>query len=95
MSVFLAPELLLQVKTYSFAIDLWSLGITIFELLFGYSPFYPPSACLNEKLYIPPEASETSLHDFLNVLLNRDPTLRTTALELLHHPWFQCAYNDR
>lgn len=34
----MAPEIL-QDRGHSFAVDWWSYGVVLYELLFGYSPF--------------------------------------------------------
>jgi cGMP-dependent protein kinase len=35
---YMAPEIIAQ-KGYSYSVDLWSIGICLFEFLFGYVPF--------------------------------------------------------
>jgi len=43
---YLAPEMIISDKKHSFPVDCWSLGTLIYEILFGYPPFY------NENRYI-------------------------------------------
>ncbi len=37
---YLAPEMLLDNDGYSLLVDFWSLGVLLFEMLCGWSPFY-------------------------------------------------------
>ena len=37
---YMAPEVISRDKDHDYKIDIWSLGILLYEMLFGYSPFY-------------------------------------------------------
>ena len=37
---YLAPETIDKEKSYSYEIDIWALGIIVYYLLVGYSPFH-------------------------------------------------------
>lgn len=39
---YIAPEVLSRQVAHSYEVDLWSLGVIVFELLFGYQPFKNP-----------------------------------------------------
>ena len=45
---YMSPELI-EHKIYSKEIDVWSLGILLYEMIHGYSPFRPKKAKFNEK----------------------------------------------
>jgi serine/threonine protein kinase len=48
--LYMAPESLLQ-NTYSYKSDIWSLGVVLFEMLYGKTPFYSPDETqLKKKL---------------------------------------------
>ncbi|KAF4322520.1 hypothetical protein BBO99_00002949 [Phytophthora kernoviae] len=85
---YIAPELLDGKKSYGLAIDMFSAGILLFEMVFGYSPFYPPSACTHQELEFPsrPKASP-EVKQLLTQLLEKDPAKRATARQALGHPW--------
>ncbi|KAJ0403829.1 hypothetical protein ATCC90586_000495 [Pythium insidiosum] len=50
---YIAPELLMADKAYGPAIDMFSAGILLYEMVFGFMPFYPPSACTYQALEFP------------------------------------------
>ncbi len=88
-----APEILLK-QHFGQAADMWSVGILLFEMLAGYHPFYPFSACLREKACfgdrvwkkLSPEAA-----DLVSKLLESDPTRRLTAVQAASHSWILAA----
>lgn len=78
------------------SVDLWSIGVLVYELLSADIPF--KSAYLAETLELVlkgsinfPEKQWKSVSplakDFIRRLLKSDPKLRLTAKEALHHPW--------
>jgi len=92
---YLAPEIL-KSQPYGKAVDWWSLGILIYEMLTGLPPFYSENTNLMYKkilfseLVFPPEVSETA-QTFLREILNRDPDSRLGAggaEEIKRHPFF-------
>lgn len=94
---FIAPEILNR-QEYDFKCDIWSLGVIIFLLLSGDSPFQGENN-LETFNRIKKGKFEFSGRDWKNVgqdakdLINQllvvDPSKRITALEALKHPWFQ------
>lgn len=46
---YLAPEMLEQSHKHDFAVDIWSLGVLIYELLTGKSPFSPQENQFNPE----------------------------------------------
>ncbi|KAK9469946.1 kinase-like domain-containing protein [Lipomyces arxii] len=94
---YIAPEVIAR-KAYNKSVDWWSLGILIFEMLTGYTPFYDQTPMRTyEKVlqcdvrypnYILPEA-----RDLLSNLITRDLTRRLGNLangpsDVKNHPWF-------
>lgn len=87
---YIAPEVLNR-QHYGCAVDLWSAGILLFELLGGYAPFYPYAACLSEPVAFPGSVwSHISgeAKDLVARLLTVDPARRITASQALAHRWF-------
>ncbi|KAJ1969918.1 hypothetical protein IWQ62_000319 [Dispira parvispora] len=94
---YLAPEVL-QGKGYGKPVDLWSVGVIVYCLLCGYTPFWgddPPSLLANvlsgHYEFDPEHWSHISdeAKNLITSLLQFDPDLRPTAAESLAHPWFR------
>ncbi|KAI8833533.1 kinase-like domain-containing protein, partial [Chytridium lagenaria] len=92
---YLAPEVLIG-QGYTKAVDWWTLGILLYEMLTGLPPFYDENVnemykkILKDELRFPEEVSPTA-KDLLKGLLNRDPNQRLghkNAEEIKRHPFF-------
>ena len=90
---YIAPEMLLK-KGHDTRVDIWSIGILMFELLSGYSPFVAKS---NQELYsnirklkihwprdMPPLAK-----NLITKILKLDIKERPSLQEILDHQWFK------
>lgn len=95
---YMAPEVL-KGEGYGRAVDWWSLGTIIYELLTGLPPFYSENPVhmqdkiLNAPLILPDHLTPAA-KDLLTRLLHRNPHYRlgggsTDAAELRNHPFFQ------
>ena len=95
---YLAPELLLDETGYTKMVDFWSLGVLIFEMCCGWSPFFAED---NQKMYqkiafgkvkFPRDVLSPEGRSFVKGLLNRNPKHRLGAVddgrELRAHPFF-------
>ena len=96
---YLAPEIILE-KGSNRPADWWSLGILVYEMLFGIPPFYSKDQQemyrktllqplkFSSKIIISPEAK-----DLIAGLLVKAPSKRLGAiadsLEVMSHPWFK------
>ncbi|OBZ86067.1 Protein kinase C [Choanephora cucurbitarum] len=95
---YMAPEMLAR-KGYSTHVDWWSLGIVVFELVFGKRPFTAASketlvhAILHDPLTFPPNAHELVSKECMAVitgLLDKSPFHRLGCFEEFKlHPWFR------
>ncbi|KAI8994980.1 kinase-like domain-containing protein [Pilobolus umbonatus] len=92
---YVAPEVLLQTG-YNKAVDLWSVGVILYTLLSGYTPFWgEDQASLFESImsgqyeYDEEYWADISLSakDLVDRLLTFNPSDRITAEEALKHPW--------
>ena len=96
---YMAPEVLNKEISYTQKADIWSLGITAYELATGSSPYYsiPPLGIVKQILKSPPprlpkdENYSAELCDFVKVCLNHQTENRPTASTLLEHDFIKKA----
>eukprot|EP01117_Protostelium_nocturnum_P015058 TRINITY_DN579_c0_g2_i3.p1 TRINITY_DN579_c0_g2~~TRINITY_DN579_c0_g2_i3.p1 ORF type:complete len:224 (+),score=37.83 TRINITY_DN579_c0_g2_i3:1507-2178(+) len=90
------PEIISGQKSFSStASDIWSLGVTIFTLLYGTFPFnYDKKETEAKRIgyypypYFSPKAGRSKeAIDFLRNMLEADPSQRITLKELVDHPF--------
>lgn len=96
----MAPEIIKH-KEYAFSADIWSLGITAIELAYGkppYSQFHP----FDVLVKITDEPSPTlgsdfssEFNSFVSRCLQKDPSNRPTASELLNHRFIRKHWNEK
>ncbi|KAG8384427.1 hypothetical protein BUALT_Bualt04G0116800 [Buddleja alternifolia] len=98
----MAPELLQSAmqtdsSSIALAVDIWSLGCTIIEMMNGKPPWseYEGAAALFKVLKETPPIPETLSaegKDFLQCCFRRNPADRPTASKLLDHPFVSCSH---
>ncbi|XP_015238462.1 PREDICTED: serine/threonine-protein kinase ULK3 [Cyprinodon variegatus] len=92
--LYMAPEMVCR-RQYDSRVDLWSVGVILYEALFGRAPFASKSyAELEEKIRsnqpveLPPGARVSKdCRDLLLRLLERNPDARITFEEFFTHPF--------
>jgi serine/threonine protein kinase len=91
---YLAPELLLG-QRHDGGVDLWALGVCLFEFYVGYPPFMDdtPQAIFNNilqrNIQWPPEPIEPDAKDLISALLTTDPEKRIKISQIKRHPYFK------
>ncbi|XP_062062440.1 serine/threonine-protein kinase ULK3 isoform X2 [Lepus europaeus] len=92
--LYMAPEMVCR-RQYDARVDLWSVGVILYEALFGKPPFASRSFSeLEEKirssrvieLPLRPPLSR-DCRDLLQRLLERDPSRRISFQDFFAHPW--------
>ena len=88
---YMAPEIVGS-ENYDFGVDIWSLGILLYELIFGHSPFKAKnmkSVILNIKshdlTYDKPISHECK--NLIEKILNINPQKRIKIKDILEHPF--------
>ena len=95
---YLAPEVILN-KGRNRPADWWSLGVLVYEMMFGIPPFYSTNVqemykrTLLQPLKFPQNHKASKLAmDFISGLFVKQPAKRLGTLadnlELMNHPWF-------
>jgi serine/threonine protein kinase len=106
---YMAPELLYAfldlnhtIVNYGYEVDIWALGVIVYELLFHRKPFhwsgYRNISSMNpsnpdfikERLNMPlvfPYSISKEAAAFIRACLQNDPEKRPMVTELLEHPW--------
>jgi serine/threonine protein kinase len=92
---YMSPEMRTG-KGYTNKADIWSFGISVFQLFTGELPFSLEGVPPSQQEVDARIASAISMHShlaqhFLASLLKVDPCARPTAAEALQHPWFTCS----
>ena len=89
---YMAPEIVGS-ENYDYSVDIWSLGILLYELLFGHSPFKAnttKNVILNIKtheLTYDDKKISNSCKDLIQKLLVSNPQKRLKIKDILEHPF--------
>eukprot|EP00826_Nyctotherus_ovalis_P040268 TRINITY_DN394_c0_g1_i34.p1 TRINITY_DN394_c0_g1~~TRINITY_DN394_c0_g1_i34.p1 ORF type:complete len:266 (-),score=75.37 TRINITY_DN394_c0_g1_i34:95-892(-) len=91
---YLAPEIILN-KGYNGSVDIWSLGILIYEMLTGWAPWQDDNRkelfekILKEPLDLSNPNLSPNAKDLLGHMLEKDVTKRMTSIsDIKKHPFF-------
>ncbi|KAI6190754.1 PAS domain-containing serine/threonine-protein kinase [Aphelenchoides bicaudatus] len=81
-----SPEVLTGNKYFGPEVEMWSLGILLYTLVFFSNPFKTPQETVHAEFEIHHPISE-GLYQVINWLLNPDPRRRATITETANHWW--------
>ena len=92
---FLAPEAFktgLMKKMYGKQLDIWAVGITLFNMLTNSFPFEGKNIVQLQANILTEEADltmieDSQIKDLLTQILNKDQNLRVTIYDILQHSW--------
>lgn len=91
--LYMAPELV-QERPYTHCVDLWSMGVILYELYTGQPPFLTSSIytlvkrIVRDPVRFPSDMPE-EFRSFLSGLLEKEPDRRLAWPELLEHPFLK------
>lgn len=98
--IYMAPEVISS-QPYDFKADIWSVGVTFFEMLCGSFPFSGVnkseifSRIRTGKYQFDTKNDVSPLcKDFISHCLQYDPTKRYSAAQLLDHPYLKYEMSD-
>ncbi|EDO08564.1 protein kinase domain containing protein [Babesia bovis T2Bo] len=104
------PEILLsQSKNYDDKMDMWALGIVLYELSYGKTPFHKATTLaelaqlMKNGVPLPLPGRSRQLNTLLYALLQQDPSRRASAVQCLGlsiwdgpvYDWFWATVNER
>lgn len=83
---YMAPEVQ-EKKGSDYKSDVWALGVILFELLFGETPFH--SEHIYEQTYHTPKTRKLSkeVKHLIRMMLLHNPNERISLDEIFNHPW--------
>lgn len=83
-----SPEVLAGNKYAGPELEIWSLGVTLFVLMFFENPFLDIEETLRAELHLP-HAVSPDLDGILHGMLDKNPKTRITMKELLAQDWIK------
>ncbi|MCQ2819024.1 MAG: protein kinase, partial [archaeon] len=92
--VYMAPEIFKGDGYYGYPVDIWSAGVSLYLMLSGCIPFNRTEKTslqyeiMNSPLK-PIKDISNECQDLIFKLLEKDPSKRITAREVLEHPWLK------
>ncbi|CAG9325737.1 unnamed protein product [Blepharisma stoltei] len=95
---YMAPEMILS-NGHSFEVDIWALGVLLFELIHGYPPFRSIKDTEKCKQIINAEVKfknnlSDQVQDLILKILQKEAKDRLSLLEILTHPWVELYVPD-
>ena len=87
----MSPELL-QKKSYDYTVDIWGLGILLYELMHGYSPYRAKKiediySNIKHKRMKCSSRISSEVKDLLTSILQVQPKDRLSIEGILEHSW--------
>eukprot|EP00127_Corallochytrium_limacisporum_P000389 Clim_evm84s11 gene=Clim_evmTU84s11 len=81
-----SPEVLLGNKYPGPELEIWSLGVTLYTIIFGENPFYDVDESITGRIDPPFEVSPSCMN-LISAMLTVDPKKRAMMVEIEAHPW--------
>lgn len=96
---YMAPEIL-RGYNYSNKVDIWALGVLLYEMTHGFPPFNAKSDSEKSRLirlgnFKFNEDLSTECKDLIKIILQDTPETRPNILQILTHPWITSILNSQ
>ncbi|KRX06523.1 Protein kinase-like domain [Pseudocohnilembus persalinus] len=101
---YMAPEILLHSEQHDQQVDIWSLGILLYELVHGHSPFYmrPTMENVLQEIkkwdkngnIICAQMVSKEASDLINFILKMDQTKRPNIQQIFEQKWMQIYFKE-
>ncbi|EAY06281.1 AGC family protein kinase [Trichomonas vaginalis G3] len=90
---YLPPEMI-SGEEHDASVDIWSLGVLLYEFLVGAPPFEcadQETTCerIKEAKFDFPDSIDEDARDLISSFLQRDPSKRITLESAIEHPWIK------
>lgn len=95
---YLPPEMVDQ-RSHDHNVDLWALGVLIYEFILGVPPFetesdYDTKRRITQVDYVIPDSMSRQAADLVRRLLKKTPSDRLPLRDVLRHPWITTHASD-
>ncbi|KAL4484301.1 hypothetical protein ABPG72_006412 [Tetrahymena utriculariae] len=92
---YISPEIIGR-KSYTYPSDVWQFGLFVYEIIYGYPPFFHQQTqivfqLIDEcRIFFPQHIKiSNECKDIITKILQKDPEKRLTLQQAKMHPWFR------